>query len=92
MDTQFLPLWREFPDQGHGSDGDQPVFQQHAAAQVALDRVLGQADQALYYAKVHGRNQVCFYDDLVASGHLGAEPAMLRALRYCVAAAVGDSD
>mgnify|MGYP001162018306 FL=1 len=29
---------------------------------------------------------------LVASGHLGAEPAMLRALRYCVAAAVGDSD
>ena len=29
---------------------------------------------------------------LVASGHLGAEPAMLWALRYCVAAAVGDSD
>ena len=29
---------------------------------------------------------------LVASGHLGAEPAMLRALGYCVAAAVGDSD
>ena len=29
---------------------------------------------------------------LVASGHLGTEPAMLRALGYCVAAAVGDSD
>lgn len=32
--------------------------------------ILGQADQALYYAKEHGRNQVCFYDDLVASGDL----------------------
>ena len=34
--------------------------------------ILGRADQALYYAKEHGRNQVCFYDDLVASGHLAA--------------------
>lgn len=32
--------------------------------------ILGQADQALYYAKEHGRNQVCFYEDLVASGDL----------------------
>lgn len=32
--------------------------------------ILGQADQALYHAKEHGRNQVCFYDDLVASGDL----------------------
>jgi len=32
--------------------------------------ILGQADQALYYAKEHGRNQVCFYDELVAQGHL----------------------
>ena len=32
--------------------------------------ILGNADQALYHAKNHGRNQVCFYDDLVASGHL----------------------
>lgn len=32
--------------------------------------ILGQADQALYYAKEHGRNQVHYYDDLVAAGHL----------------------
>jgi diguanylate cyclase (GGDEF)-like protein len=29
---------------------------------------LGQADQALYHAKSHGRNQACHYDDLVAHG------------------------
>lgn len=33
--------------------------------------ILGQADQALYFAKQNGRNQVCFYDELVASGALG---------------------
>lgn len=32
--------------------------------------ILGQADQALYYAKEHGRNRVCYYDDLVSEGHL----------------------
>lgn len=37
--------------------------------------ILGQADQALYYAKEHGRNKVCFYDDLVAGGHLVAKVA-----------------
>ena len=37
--------------------------------------ILGQADQALYYAKEHGRNQVCFYDDLIASGQLAAKVA-----------------
>jgi len=30
-------------------------------------QLLGHADQALYYAKEHGRNQVCFYEDLVSS-------------------------
>lgn len=32
--------------------------------------IMGRADQALYYAKEHGRNQVCLYDDLVRSGAL----------------------
>ena len=32
--------------------------------------ILGQADQALYFAKQNGRNRVCFYDELVSSGEL----------------------
>jgi diguanylate cyclase (GGDEF)-like protein len=35
--------------------------------------IIGRADQALYYAKQHGRNQVCFYEDLVADGKLAGE-------------------
>ena len=34
--------------------------------------ILGQADQALYFAKENGRDQVRFYDELVASGDLKA--------------------
>ncbi|MBC7683821.1 MAG: GGDEF domain-containing protein [Bdellovibrionales bacterium] len=34
--------------------------------------ILGRADQALYYAKSHGRNQACHYDQLVAGGMLEA--------------------
>ena len=32
--------------------------------------IMGRADQALYYAKEHGRNQVWLHDDLVQSGAL----------------------
>ncbi len=32
--------------------------------------LLGHADQALYYAKHHGRNQVCFYEKLLAEKKL----------------------
>lgn len=34
--------------------------------------IVGRADQALYFAKEHGRNQVCFYDRLLAQGALGS--------------------
>jgi len=30
--------------------------------------ILGHADQALYHAKDHGRNQICHYDELVEQG------------------------
>lgn len=32
--------------------------------------ILGHADQALYHAKTHGRNRICFYDDLISEGLL----------------------
>jgi len=32
------------------------------------------ADKAVYFAKEHGRNQVCGYEDLLAAGQLSAEP------------------
>ena len=32
--------------------------------------ILGRADQALYYAKSHGRNMACHYDELVEGGLL----------------------
>ena len=32
--------------------------------------VIEQADKALYYAKEHGRNQVCAYEKLLAEGKL----------------------
>ncbi|MFZ6724983.1 GGDEF domain-containing protein [Undibacterium sp. MH2W] len=35
--------------------------------------IVGRADQALYYAKTHGRNQCCHYDHLVSNGDLHQE-------------------
>jgi diguanylate cyclase (GGDEF)-like protein len=37
--------------------------------------ILGHADQALYYAKTHGRNQVCHYDELIGTGELRSQVA-----------------
>lgn len=34
--------------------------------------ILGHADQALYFAKSNGRNQACYYDELVERGQLQA--------------------
>lgn len=35
--------------------------------------IIGRADQALYYAKQHGRNRICRYEDLVSNGQLAGE-------------------
>ncbi len=43
-------------------------------AQDAPSNVIGHADQALYHAKHHGRNQVCSYETLLEQGKLQATP------------------
>jgi diguanylate cyclase (GGDEF)-like protein len=35
--------------------------------------ILGRADQALYYAKSHGRNRCCYYEELMQTGDVHAE-------------------
>lgn len=39
-----------------------------AISEVPPNMLLGDVDQALYYAKEHGRNQVCQYEELMARG------------------------
>ena len=38
--------------------------------QEGVKDVIGNADAALYYAKAHGRNRTCVYEDLIANGEL----------------------
>lgn len=44
--------------------------------QMSLDVMTARADKALYYAKTHGRDQLCYYEDLKDKEKLGqdAEP------------------
>lgn len=49
--------------------------------QVAAAEIVGQADQALYYAKAHGRNCLYFYDDLLKEGII-ASPSEVGAIDY----------
>ena len=44
-------------------------FTQVSGMDVPTD-VVGRADEALYYAKEHGRNQVCCYEQLVTEGKI----------------------
>lgn len=39
-------------------------------------KVVGQADEALYWGKRHGRNRVCWYDDLIKAGELAPHDAV----------------
>lgn len=57
----------EFPQVGHVTCS--LGLTRVSPAEVPSD-VIGRADQALYFAKNNGRNQVCVYEDLIADGLL----------------------
>ncbi len=58
----------EFPSVGKVTTS--AGFARIADASTPPATLIDRADQALYYAKAHGRNRVCSWDDLVASGEL----------------------
>lgn len=62
-----------FPQAGHVTTS--VGFVRIKANDIA-SKVVGQADEALYWAKRHGRNRVCRYDDLLAAGELKAHDAV----------------
>lgn len=52
--------------------------------QTSHAEVIAQADEALYYAKNHGRDQTRFYDELVAAGEIPppAEPVQVGGVSF----------
>ncbi len=42
-----------------------------------LDTMTARADKALYYAKTHGRNKLCYYEDLPAGDELNHDKELL---------------
>ena len=49
------------------------IYPEHGDNELVLAK---NADLAMYYAKEHGRDQVCFYQDLTAQG-LVSEPEIV---------------
>jgi len=66
----------EFP--GVGQVTVSAGFTRIAGASTPAAVLIDRADQALYYAKEHGRNRVCSWDALIAAGKLQPKAAVNR--------------